>query len=522
MILWLIFAAIMIHYLTRLEKIIKENWDAPALRDYNGDSISFGQLAAQVDRCHSYFREHNIKKGDRIAVCARNQARWALAFLAVNTYGAVAVPILDNFSTDGIRNLLRHSGSILLFTDMESLKGEVPTLILGEFFAKFDIPSGFGPGSVHFDTDNDGELAVINYTSGSTGDPKGVMIRYECISANIEFGHKRIPSYCGDNILSILPMGHMFGLVFELLYPLCGGTTVWYLGKAPSSTLLISAMQKVKPYLVIAVPMVFEKIFKSRIKPELDKKSVRMLLGIPVLRNLLFRKIRRSIDSSFGGQVRSYIIGGAAFNPDTEAFFKRMGFHFTVGYGMTEAAPLVCYEDWWNFVPRSCGKPIDPVEVRIDSADGENVPGEIQIRGVCVFSGYYNNHAATQEAFTDDGWFRTGDLGTMDGDGNLFIRGRSKCMLLTSNGQNVYPEEMESVLNNLPQVSESVVVCRKGQLVAIVVPNDEFKRDEPTASAILAGANLKLPKFCRLSKVEFNAAPFEKTPKLSIKRFLYK
>lgn len=512
----------MTHYLTRLEKIIKENWYSPALRDYNGDSVSFGQLAAQIDRCHSYFREHNIKKGDRIAVCARNQARWALAFLAVNTYGAVAVPILDNFSTEGITTLLRHSGSKLLFTDMESLKGEVPTLILGEFFAKLEIPSGFGPASVHFETDNDSELAVINYTSGSTGDPKGVMIRYECISANIEFGHKRIPSYCGDNILSILPMGHMFGLVFELLYPLCGGTTVWYLGKAPSSTLLVNAMKDVRPYLVIAVPMVFEKIFKTRIKPALEKRSVRAMLAIPLVRNLIYTKMRREIDSSFGGRVRSYIIGGAAINPETETFLKKIGLHFTVGYGMTEAAPLVCYEDWQDFVLRSCGKPIDPVEVRIDSADGQTVPGEIQIRGVSVFSGYYNNPAATREAFTDDGWFRTGDLGTMDGEGNLFIRGRSKCMLLTSNGQNVYPEEMESVLNNLPQVSESVVVCREGRLVALVVPNDHFQRNETTASAILAGANLKLPKFCRLSKVEFNSAPFEKTPKLSIKRFLYK
>lgn len=512
----------MTHYLTRLQKIIKENWDHPALRDYNGVSVSFGELAAELDRCHKYFKDNNIKQGDRIAICAHNQVRWAVAFLAVNTYGAVAVPILDNFSNDGIRNLLRHSGSILLFTDNDSLKGEVPALILGEFFDKFEIPSGFGPDSVHFGIDNDKELAVINYTSGSTGDPKGVMVRYECLSANIEFGHKRIPSYSGDNILSILPMGHMFGLVFELLYPLCGGTTVWYLGKAPSTTLLVSAMKEVRPYLVIAVPMVFEKIFKTRIKPALEKNSVRFLLGIPLIRNLIFRKMRKSIDSSFGGRIRSYIIGGAAFNPETEAFFKRIGFHFTVGYGMTEAAPLICYEDWQDFVPRSCGKPIDSVEVRIDSADGEHVPGEIQIRGVSVFSGYYNNPAATEEAFTDDGWFKTGDLGTMDRDGNLFIRGRSKCMLLTSNGQNVYPEEMESVLNNLPQVAESLVVCRKGQLVALVVPNTDCPGDESTASAILAGANLKLPKFCRLSKVEFNAAPFEKTPKLSIKRFLYK
>jgi len=512
----------MIHYFSRIEQQIKENWNSPALCDYEGISFTFGEVAAEIEYCHTYFKEHNIKKGDKIALCARNQARWPIAFLAINTYGAIVVPILDNFHPDGIINLIKHSGSKLLFTDMDSIKGIVPTLMLKEFIDKEKIRKDFSPDEVHYDKDNDGEIAVINYTSGSTGEPKGVMVRYECLSANIEFGQRRIPSHPGDNMLSILPMAHMFGMVFEFLYPLCGGATIWYLGKAPSPTLLIKAMQSVQPYLVIAVPMVFEKIFNTKIKPVINKEPVRSILSLKIFNKFIFKKIRKNINTSFGGKVRSYIIGGAAFNPDVEAFFKKVGLHFTVGYGMTEAAPLIGYEDWEKFELRSCGKAMEFLDVRIESRDMHHIPGEIQIKGTNVFSGYFKNEAATKEAFTEDGWFRTGDLGTIDIQGNIYIKGRSKSMLLTSNGQNVYPEEIESILNNLPQVYESVVVCRDGQLVALVFPAERFEPNESTASDIIALANMKLPKYSQISKIEFERDPFEKTPKLSIKRFLYK
>jgi len=546
----------MTHYFKRLENQIASNWEKKALCDYGGESFTFGETAIAIDRFHILFEEAGIRKGEKIAICAKNQARWGICFLAVNTYGAVVVPVLSDFTPENIVSLVDHSESVFLFVDteiwekldisgMQKIKNVVCvsdfSFLYGEFLkeGQSDLisatgsifneryPKGFSASNVHYPTDNEKDLAVINYTSGSTGDPKGVMLRYECFSANVEYGQKRIPSSSSDNILSILPMAHMFGMVFELIYPLCGGTTVNFLGKTPSPTLLLKAMKDVKPYLVIAVPMIFEKIYKSKFKPELDKPAVRLLFRFPLIRNIICFKMRSALNEAFGGRVRMYILGGAAVNPEVEEFLHRIKFHFTVGYGMTEAAPLLTYEDWDKFVLRSCGKAMEFVSLRIDSEDPQNVTGEIQAKGKNIFCGYYKNEHATKAAFTEDGWFNTGDIGLIDNKGNVFIKGRSKSMLLSSNGQNIYPEEIECEINSLPHVVESLVVSRLDKLVALVyLDNESVRRDgrkiDEITRSIIETINAKLPKYSQISKIEVEKDPFKKTPKLSIKRFLYK
>lgn len=546
----------MIHYFTRLQKQMADNWDRPALCDYHGGGFSFGEVATQIARMHLLFEKLGVKKGDKIALCGRNQARWSLTFLAVNTYEAVVVPILVDFHPDSINALVDHSDSVILFTDKEvwkkldkskmpnvscviSIADYTPLYMQDEDKEIFDgldtafadkYPDGFSIKDVNYPVDNDKDIAVINYTSGSTGDPKGVMLRYECFSANIDYGQNRVPSNCNDSMLSILPMAHMFGMMFELLYPLCGGTPIYYLGKTPSPSVLMKAMSEVRPYLFIAVPMVFEKVYNGKIKPMVNKPSIKFLTHVPVVKNIIFKKIRETLDTAFGGRVKIYIMGGAAVNPEVENFFRKIGFHFTIGYGMTEAAPLLGYEDWNKFVLRSCGKAMSYVELKIDSADPEHVAGEILAKGVNIFSGYYKNENANRAAFTEDGWFRTGDLGTIDAEGNIYLKGRCKTMLLTSNGQNIYPEEMECTINSNDFVTESLVVMRGDKLVALVTLDEdaighaeltgEDRADLP--SSILAEVNKRLPRYSQLSKVEVMAEPFQKTPKMSIKRYLYK
>jgi len=541
------------HYFERLESQIAANWNKKALCDYGGESFTFGETAIFIEKLHLLFAQSGIKKGDKIAICARNQARWGICFLAINTFEAVVVPILPDFTPDNICRLTQHSESRILFTDDDIWTKLDPALISsieyvvsvsdfsflkkGErddnsfcscesaFLAKY--PNGFSPSDLHYPIGNDKDLAVINYTSGSTGDPKGVMLRYECFSANIEYAQKNIPSYPSDHILSILPMAHMFGMVFELLYPLCGGTAVHFLGKAPSPTLLLKAMRDVRPFLVIAVPMIFEKIYRSKLKPELQKPAVKFLIKCPFLRHIIYSKMRKALDNAFGGRTRMYIMGGAAVNPEVEEFLHRIKFHFTVGYGMTEAAPLLAYVDWDKFALRSCGKAMDFVTLRIASEDPENIAGEIQARGITIFSGYFKNESATKASFTDDGWFNTGDLGLIDSHGNIYIKGRSKSMLLSSNGQNIYPEEIECQINSLPHVVESLVLSRDGKLIALVYLDEnavlkDGRPKEVIADEICATVNTKLPKYSQISHVELEKDPFKKTPKLSIKRFLYK
>ena len=545
------------HYFSRLERMIRTNWNSPALRNFKGESFTFGELAEQIEKFHVLFEASGVRKGDKIAICAKNSARWAVCFLAANTYEAVVVPILADFHPDSVNSLVDHSESRILFTDndiwnkldvarMPLLKTVIST---GDYSLLYSVddrmkeayekapgifrqryPEGFRADDVSYPTDNGKDLALINYTSGTTSAPKGVMIRYESLSSNVEFGIDYMPCSPGENIVSMLPMAHMYGMVFEFLYPLCGGVTVNFLGKTPTPSLLLGAMAALKPYLVITVPLVMEKIFKSAVQPVLDKPAMKVLVRIPGINRIIFRKIHDKLMSAFGGQVRCLIMGGAALNPEVEVWFRKFRLPFTVGYGMTEGAPLFGYAPWNEFVLRSCGRKVDRIDVRIDSDDPEHTVGEIQVKGMNVMEGYYRNPEATAAAFTEDGWLRTGDLGVIDRNGNIFIRGRSKNMILSSNGQNIYPEEIEAVLNNQQYVVESVVVDRGAKLVGLVyMDSDRMEReglDETARNAvlkdILVSVNRDLPSYSKLSALEVRQQPFEKTPKMSIRRFLYK
>ncbi len=542
------------HYFTRLEESIKTNWNRPALGNYRGELFTFGEVATNIAKLHVLYEAAGLKKGDKVALCAKNSARWGIAFFSANTYEAVVVPILADFHPDSVNSLVDHSESTVLFTDtdiwsklditkMPMVKAVVSTADFKLLYAAdekiqkandnlqllFDqkYPNGFTAADVSYPTDNDKELAIINYTSGTTSAPKGVMLRYECISANVAFGQKRLPSYPEDKIVSMLPMAHMYGMMFELIYPLCGGSSIYYLGKTPTPALLLGAMAEVKPYLVITVPLVMEKIFKSKVAPVVNKPVMKVLTAIPGINQIIFKKIRTTLLNAFGGKVREIVMGGAALNPDVEKWFKKFKLPFTVGYGMTEAAPLMAYEDWWEFASKSCGKAIDTVEVRIDSEDPYTKVGEIQARGMNIMSGYYKNEEATKAAFTEDGWMRTGDLGLLDKKGNIFIKGRSKNMILSANGQNIYPEEIEAAVNNQPYIIESVVVNRGARLVALVYADAEKAKAEGTdleayKAVIMAEVNKSMPSYSKINIVEYMDQPFEKTPKMSIKRFMYK
>ncbi len=542
------------HYFTRLEESVKTNWERPALGNYRGELFTFGEVATNIAKLHVLYEAVGLKKGDKVALCAKNSARWGIAFFSANTYEAVVVPILADFHPDSVNSLVDHSESTVLFTDndiwnkldiakMPMVKAVVSTADFKLLYAADEkirkanddlqtlfeqkYPKGFSAADVSYPTDNDKELAIINYTSGTTSAPKGVMLRYECISANVAFGQKRLPSYPEDKIVSMLPMAHMYGMMFELIYPLCGGSSIYYLGKTPTPALLLGAMAEVKPYLVITVPLVMEKIFKSKVAPVVNKPLMKALTSIPGINSIIYKKIRNTLLNAFGGNVREIVMGGAALNPDVEKWFRKFKLPFTVGYGMTEAAPLMAYEDWWEFAPKSCGKAIDTVEVRIDSDDPYNKVGEIQARGMNIMSGYYKNEEATKAAFTEDGWMRTGDLGLLDKKGNIFIKGRSKNMILSANGQNIYPEEIEAAVNNQPYVIESVVVDRGARLVALVYMDaDKAKAEGVDLDAykaqLMAEVNKSMPSYSKVNIVEYMSQPFEKTPKMSIKRFMYK
>lgn len=542
------------HYFSRLEEAMKANWERPALANYRGETFTFGELATQIAKFHLFFESIGLKKGDKVALCAKNSARWGVTFFAANTYEAVLVPILADFHPDSVNSLVDHSESKVLLTDsdiwaklditkMPTVKAVISSSDFSLLYAAEEniqsandnlqnlfnekYPSGFSASDISYPIDNDKELAIINYTSGTTSAPKGVMLRYECISANVEFGQKRLPSYPEDKIVSMLPMAHMYGMMFELIYPLCGGSSVYYLGKTPTPALLLGAMAEVKPYLVITVPLVMEKIFKSKVAPVVNKPVMKAICVIPGLNQVIFKKIRTQLLNAFGGKVREIVMGGAALNPDVEKWFRKFKLPFTVGYGMTEAAPLLAYEDWWEFKSKSCGKGVDSVEVRIDSEDPINIVGEIQAKGISLMSGYYKNEEATKAAFTEDGWMRTGDLGVLDSLGNIYIRGRSKNMILSANGQNIYPEEIEAAINNQDYVIESVVVDRGASLVALVyVDKDKIAADglelEAQMNHMKAEVNRSMPSYSKIAKVEVMDQPFEKTPKMSIKRFMYK
>ena len=536
------------HYLKNLEDTIRNHWDLKALCDYGGDNFTYADLAKNIERFRIFFSATGIGKGDKIAICARNSARWAMTFWGVNVNGRVAVPLLADFHPDNVSNLTNHSDSVLLFIDddiwaklnpddMPNLKAAI-NVKDGKLLWNRDkdvaqaweqrenafaqqYPDGMLPEHVAFNTDNGNDLAIINYTSGTTGNPKGVMLTYDAMSDTDDFANSHFPNTPGQTIVSMLPLAHMYGLAIEFIHPNVDGVTVYFLGKTPSPTTLLKAMQEIKPYMVVTVPLVMEKIYANSVKPAMEKRK--KLLNIPGMNLIVYRIIRKTILRVFGGQVQCFIMGGAALNPEAEQCFKKIRLPYTVGYGMTEACPLLGYEWWTDFVPGSCGKPIH--ELRIDSEDPENIPGEIQARGRNLTIGYYKNPEATEASFTEDGWFRTGDLGVIDKDGNIFIRGRIKSMILNSSGQNIYPEEVEAVLSNCENVDECLVVDRNGKIVALVYSDLPKDMDEETRAAIPGNirdaANKSLPAYSKISKVEMVNAPFEKTPKMSIKRFLY-
>ena len=545
------------HYLAYLQNTVVSHWGALAMKDLDGNTAyTYGELATEIARLHTTFRVMGIEPGDKIALCGRNCANWGVLFLAIETYKAVAVSILPDFTAEGVHGLVNHSEAKLLYVGPNVLKkinpAEMPALSAVIFMddlslkhaandevaqayttidAEFEKewPQGFAAKDVAYPTDNHDELALINYTSGSTGNPKGVMLTHKNLSGNIDFACKKIPHQPGDKMLSMLPIAHMFGLMFEFLYQICDGAEIYFLTKAPTPTVLMKAFAQVHPFMILTVPLVIEKIIKGKVLPIIKKPLMKVLWRTPGIKKLLHKKVSNTLLQAFGGNLRFLIIGGAALNEEVETCMKDMHFMYCVGYGMTECAPLISYEDWDKYVYRSCGKIIPGMKIRIDSEDPHTKEGEVQVYGVNVMAGYYKNEQATKEAFTADGWMRTGDLGILDKEGNLFLRGRSKNMLLGPSGQNIYPEEIEDKLNSLPLVLESVVVQRDQKLVALVYPDTT-----PVGQKILAGQNMfefmennrkevnkLLPQYSQITAIEVVEKEFEKTPKRSIKRFLY-
>ncbi|MCQ2350697.1 MAG: AMP-binding protein [Paludibacteraceae bacterium] len=545
------------HYLTFIQNTIKNYWDEPALSDYiTGYTLTYGQMAEKVAELHILFEEAGIKKGDKVALCGRNSANWAVSFMAVTTYEAVAVSILAEFSPESVHSLVNHSdaklflvgdqvwktldaaqmpnlNAIICMQTFEVLAGGTKELsdaaqnLEAVFMAKYK--DGFGPVDVNYPTDNWDKPALINYTSGTTSDPKGVVLSYKAISSNIQFGEDGISNHPGWSMVSMLPLAHMFGLAFECLYQLAGGCHVYFLGKAPSPQVLMKAFSDVHPYMVLTVPLVVEKIFQKSVFPKIKKPFVRELWYLPGIGGKLRKSVHDAVMKAFGGNLKHLIIGGAALNHDVEKCLKQIKFPYTVGYGMTECGPILGYEAWDKFVERSCGKAVDRMEVSIDSADPHKIVGEILVKGDNLMTEYYKNPDATKAAFNKEGWLRTGDLGIIDKEGNIFIRGRNKSVIVGASGQNIYPEEIEGKLNNIPGVSESIVVDRGGKLTALVFPDlaalkDELanKSIEEILENIKLQVNRMIPAFCRLTSIEKVDKEFEKTPKRSIKRFLYK
>ena len=545
------------HFFSFLEDTIKNHWDAPAITDYETDfTMTYGELAEHIAQLHLLFKEMGLQKGEKIAICGRNSVNWAMSFLAANTYEAVVVSILPDFHVDSIHALVNHSEASLLFVGpsvWENLEAEkMPQLKSIVSLRNFELiqtksaavkqafaikdqlfgrhyPNGLQMQDISYPKNNFDDLAVINYTSGTTSAPKGVMLTHRSISSNVEFGQARIPNQVGWNIVSMLPLAHMFGLTFEFLYQLAGGCHVYFLNKTPSPQVLMKAFADTNPYMILTVPLVIEKIFKKTVFPVIHKPVMKVLWYTPGINLVLRNAVRKKLMTAFGGKLRYLIIGGAALNFEVENCLKQIRFPYTVGYGMTECGPLLGYEDWRHFAKASCGKPVHRIELRIDSANPYKEAGEIQVKGDNVMLGYYKNDEATEAAFTQDGWMRTGDLGLLDKRGNIYIKGRSKSMILGSSGQNIYTEEIEDKLNNLPLVVESVVVERDEKLVALVYPDFDAAGGESKEEAIneimeqnRLSLNKLLPAFARIMKIELVKKEFEKTPKRSIKRFLYK
>ena len=540
-----------------ITRSIVENWTHPALSDLTGGTYTYGEMAAAIAKIHLYFKSIGLKPGDKVALCGRNSRNWALTFFATVTYGAVCVPILNEFKPDNIHHLVNHSDSVLLFVD-DSIWNELDHVDMPEIKGVFNAtnfellecrdeklretaadiqsifdatyPDGFKASDVKYYHDKPDELMLINYTSGSTGFSKGVMLTYGNLMSNARFALDEITYLgAGDGMLSMLPMAHMYGLLVELIFPIFKGAHVQFLGRVPSPKILLDAFAKVKPKIVITVPLVIEKIVTGKIMPELRKPVMRLLTAIPGVRGAIYKKVREKMIDAFGGELRMVVIGGAALAPEVEKLLRKIHFPYTVGYGMTECAPLIAYASPDVFKARSCGVVVARMETRIDSPDPEHIPGELWVRGDNVMQGYYKNPDATEAVFKD-GWMNTGDMCVRDKDGFIYIKGRSKTMILGPSGQNIYPEEIEGQLNHLPLVGESLVVDREGTLVALVVPDeDTIKRLKLTPEQItsqmdenIVMLNKALPAYAKIKSIELLDEPFEKTPKHSIKRYLYK
>ena len=543
-----------------IEKSIIQNWNLDALTDYKGQTLQFHDVARKIEKLHILFENSGIQKGDKIALCGRNSSQWAAAFLATLTYGAIAVPILHEFMADQIHNIVNHSDARILFVgdhvaglidpqQMPHLEGIINNTDYSLMLSRTDkltyarehlnelygrkYPKYFRKEHVsYYHEQSPDELALINYTSGTTGFSKGVMVPYRALWSNYDFACNVLGQivHKGEHVISILPMAHMYGMAFEFIYEFLHGCHVYYLNRVPSPAIIAQAFADIKPKIIIAVPLIIEKIIRKKVFPKIQNNRMRLLLQMPVISKKVREMICQEVVKAFGGNMYEVIIGGAAFNQEVEQFLKRIQFPYTVGYGATECAPIICYEDWHLFAQGSCGKAALHMEVKIDSPDPRNIPGEILARGLNVMLGYYKNEEATRETIDREGWYHTGDLGTMDAQGNVYINGRSKNMLLSANGQNIYPEEIEDKLNSMTLVMESIVVQRDAKLVALVHPDlDEAKHLGFTTEDLQNimeqnrnGLNQTLPAYEKIAEIEIHEQEFEKTPKKSIKRYLYK
>ncbi|MCR5049493.1 MAG: AMP-binding protein [Paludibacteraceae bacterium] len=543
------------HYLHYLTEVMQHQWNDPALTDYGEDhEYTFGELATEMLRLHCLFDSVGLKAGSKIALCGRNCANWAVAYLAVAAYQGVCVSILQDFTAEDVAHLLEHSDSELLFVgpyvwkelQKQTMPAGIKAVISLEDFRvlfaaegvsvpdetelntifKKKFPYGIQAEDIHFSADPD-VLSLINYTSGSTGSPKGVMLNGRSISNNIEIGMKILPVDPGQNLVSMLPLAHMFGQVCELLYPLSCGTHIYFLTKTPTPSILLKALKEVQPYLVVTVPLVIEKIYKTKLDPTLSKKIIRAFWHTPIVGSILKSSVKKGLRNAFGGRLRYFICGGAAMNPIVEKCLMDIHFPLSIGYGMTECGPLIGGNPPKYFKARSGGVPVMNMDVKIDQPNEAGI-GEILVKGENVMLGYYKNEEATKAVFTEDGWMRTGDLGRLDKKHNIYLKGRNKTMILGASGQNIYPEEIEDKLNNQEAVGESLVIEREGKLVALVFP-DEAQTKSKTLEEIqqIMRANLErlnklIPSYSKVSNIEVQEKPFEKTPKKSIKRFLYK
>lgn len=543
-------------FIQLVEESIRANWDRDALTDYKGATLQYKDVARKIEKMHILFEHAGIKKGDKIALCGRNSANWTATFLGVVTYGAVAVTILHEFKADNVHHIVNHSEARMLFVGdqvwemfneaaMPNLEGIIELknfdLVvsrsekltyarehLNEEFGK-KYPCRFRAEQVFYRREEPEELAVINYTSGTTGYSKGVMLPYRSIISNIVHIDQKVGLKAGDSIVSMLPLGHIFGLVFDFLYGITKGAHLWFLTRMPSPKIIAESFAVIRPRVIACVPLIVEKIFKKNILPEVDNKLGKLLLNLPIISDKIKEQIRQQAMEVFGGNFIEIVIGGAPFNPEVEAFLRKINFPYTIAYGMTECAPLICHSRWDEILYTSCGKTVANMETKVISEDPERIPGELVCRGMNVMLGYYKNESATSQTIDKDGWLHTGDMAIKDADGNIFIKGRCKNMLLTASGQNIYPEEIEARLNNMPYVNESLVILKENKLVALVYPDNEDafshgmnkKQLEEALELNRIELNKVLPAYSQITQVKLYPEEFEKTAKKSIKRFLY-